>query len=163
MLALSLRETETDELLRLTFEMFAARAARVRIDLRVEPSEHATIVVDPDHVLRILGNLVTNALQATPEGGTVVIGAHAGPGDAIRFTVHDTGPGIAAGQQAQLFDAYRQGSGTNRGSLGLGLHISQALAKAHGGTVGVDSEPRRGSTFWVQLPRRAAAPDGHVS
>jgi signal transduction histidine kinase len=106
------------------------------------------------HVQTILANLTTNALRATPAGGTVRVGAALQEGAAI-LTVADTGVGIATDHLPHLFDRmYRVDSARDRssGGTGLGLAIVKGLATALDGDITVDSSPGDGSTFRVRLP-----------
>jgi signal transduction histidine kinase len=131
---------------------------------------------DSARLRQVLQNLTDNALKFTPPGGTVTLGVEAtemriseppgidddsgvvlmhAPQRAVRITVRDTGIGIPAHEQARVFDAFYQvdGSATREhGGTGLGLSIVKRLVEAHGGTVGVESEPGQGSTFYVDLP-----------
>ena len=155
-LQLDLSPIDSDELLQLTIESFATRAERAGVTLRLDHQTHARIVADRDRVLQILANLVGNALKVTPRGGEIVLAASVTAGDRIRFSVHDSGPGIAEHELPILFDAYRQGNAPQAqrsGSLGLGLYISKTLTQAHGGDIGVDTKVDEGSTFWFELPR----------
>ena len=103
----------------------------------------------------ILKNLIANALKFTETGEVVVNAAPQGSG--VEFTVCDTGVGIPAEEQATIFDPFRQGSnrqGEHRGA-GLGLYLVRRLTEALGGTVSVESEVGRGSTFHVRVPLRS--------
>lgn len=108
---------------------------------------------DPGKLKVVLRNLLTNAIKFT-RAGEVTVGARRLV-DAVEIYVADTGVGIAPEQQAVIFDAFRQGSTTNvRGltGVGLGLHIAKRLLDLLGGTVSVESELGKGSTFRVRLP-----------
>ncbi len=148
-------------LLELTEELFASRAAKARVRIRLDACPDDAIVVDRDRILQVLSNLVANALSFTPANGEIALAA-ARVGRAMRFTVKDTGPGIAEGERARLFDAFAQGregarsKRSRRGSIGLGLYIARNLVRAHGGRIGVDSAPGQGSTFWFEVPVEAA-------
>ena len=105
-------------------------------------------------------NYVTNAIKYSPGSGPVVMAvrpAAALGGAWARVEVRDLGPGIDPDHVPRLFDEFfappRPGSDTQkpRGS-GLGLSIVRRIAEAHGGRVGVDTEPNGGSTFWMELP-----------
>ena len=113
---------------------------------------------DPSRLRQVLLNLAGNAVKFTASG-EVVMRAHleqqTTSGVVVRFEVTDTGIGIAAKDQSRMFEAFSQvDSSTTRtyGGTGLGLAISRELVTAMGGTIGVDSRPGRGSTFWVTLP-----------
>lgn len=107
---------------------------------------------DRDRVLQALVNLLTNAVKFTPERGTIRVTASA-HGSGVEFSVADTGPGIPEGQIATLFDRYVRQSRSTGGGTGLGLYITKAIAEAHGGTLGVASQPGKGATFSLYLPR----------
>ena len=104
-------------------------------------------------MLEILSNLLGNALKFSPND--THIAARAEPsGDAMRFSVADGGPGIAADQIPHLFDRFWQGDRRKRrDGLGLGLYICKRLVEAHHGAIGCDSTPGAGTTFWFTLPR----------
>ena len=107
---------------------------------------------DAERVERVLTNLVGNAVKFTPAGGAIAVRAQA-LGDRLRVEVADTGPGIAQDQQAALFQRFSQlADGQAKGGTGLGLSICRAIVEAHGGTIGVESEPGQGATFWFELP-----------
>ena len=104
------------------------------------------------HTLRILGNLVENALRYAPPGTPVELSA-APQGDKLRFSVADRGPGVPASEVTQIFEPfYRPPNAANDGGAGLGLSIAQRLAQAQGGAV--QYAPRRGggSVFSLLLP-----------
>ncbi|MFQ5699495.1 MAG: response regulator [Myxococcota bacterium] len=118
---------------------------------------------DPTRLRQILINLLGNALKFTEEGEVfleVSLESEDSSHSVIRFAVSDTGIGIAPEQVDQLFDAFSQadGSTTRRfGGTGLGLAIVRQLTELMGGQVGVESQPGRGSTFWVS-PRIERGP-----
>jgi signal transduction histidine kinase len=121
----------------------------------------ATLVCDLRSTRQILVNLIGNATKFT-SGGRVELCVR-DEGDAVAFAVSDTGIGIAAEHLGALFVRFYQvdSSPTRRhGGTGLGLSISRALAEAMGGSLGVTSEPGRGSTFTLRLPQRRPAAGG---
>jgi signal transduction histidine kinase len=112
------------------------------------------VLADHDRILQVFGNLLSNALDVTPQGGRVEVRAVL-RGPAVRFSVSDTGPGLAPGEAEHVFEPYRRGSAAGYKGTGLGLAIASGIVAAHGGEIGVDSEPGRGATFWFTLPAAA--------
>jgi PAS domain S-box-containing protein len=110
---------------------------------------------------QVLGNLLSNALKFTAEGGRIDVSCQAAGGEVL-ITVRDSGIGIEAGFLASVFEPFRQAdSRTTRrhGGLGLGLAIARHLVEQHGGSIQVASEGAgRGATFTVRLPAATAAP-----
>jgi two-component system phosphate regulon sensor histidine kinase PhoR len=138
------------------FEETAARRG-LTLDLAVRPGLRATF--DRKRVEVALGNLLDNAIKYT-DAGTVRVSAEAGA-SSIRVTVADTGRGIAAQHLPRIFERfYRVDRGRSRatGGTGLGLSIVKHAIELHGGRVGVQSAPDRGSTFWFELPTNGATP-----
>ena len=141
-----------------------AHAERRDVTLRVDsPPGAPTVLVDPERMGQVLGNLVDNALRHTPAGGSVTLSCTAAP-DRVELTVADTGEGIAAQHLPHVFERfYRAEAARDRtsGGSGIGLAISKALVEAHGGTLTAASEGAgRGSTFTITLPRSAAVIPG---
>ena len=124
--------------------------ARVEV---VVPDGLPAVDADPDRFDRILVNLVGNALKYS--SGRVVVGAEP-VGGFVRISVADEGPGIAAADQARLFERYQRGHRHEGEGLGLGLYIVRCLVEAHGGRVELESAPGQGSTFSFTMP--VAAP-----
>jgi signal transduction histidine kinase/CheY-like chemotaxis protein len=122
--------------------------------LRYRPEVPRRVVADAARIRQVLLNLVGNALKFTPSG-RVVLDVSMVTDERIRLAVRDTGIGMNILQQAQLFQPFMQAdAGTTRtyGGTGLGLAISKRLIELMNGTVGVTSEPERGSVFWCELP-----------
>jgi PAS domain S-box-containing protein len=122
----------------------------LQVDL---PETPLVLRMDSQRIGQVLINLIGNALKFTEPGGQIIVRARQ-EGTLIRCEVADTGIGIAPEDIPKLFQRFSQlESGVKQGKgTGLGLSISKALIDAHGGTIGVQSEPRRGSTFWFTLP-----------
>jgi signal transduction histidine kinase len=98
----------------------------------------------------VFSNLVGNALQFTPRGGRVRIGASA-VGTGVRFFVEDTGPGIATEHLGRVFDRFWQAQDASHRGSGLGLSIARAIVEAHGSGLAVDSTPGAGCRFHFTL------------
>jgi signal transduction histidine kinase len=106
---------------------------------------------DRERIHQVLSNLVGNAVKFTPQGGRVLVTAMAEDGEA-RVSVADTGPGIPPEHLPHVFDRFWQARSTRRAGAGLGLAIARGIVEAHGGVIGVQSEPGRGTTFHFTLP-----------
>jgi len=120
----------------------------------------AKLSADPKRLKQILVNLLTNAVKFTPEGGRIGLTVAAPEGeDVVRFTVWDTGIGIAPENARKLFRAFTQvdsGLSRTQEGTGLGLALVAKLVELHGGNVALESEPGQGSRFIVTLPQIAA-------
>lgn len=125
----------------------------------VIPSQLAA-VVDSNEMHQVFLNLLTNALQAMPGGGRIVVEASRNDGGGLAIRVTDTGVGIAPGEIDHVFDPFYTSKNCERDparrGTGLGLSVSYRIVEAHGGLLSVDSRPGGGSTFTVSLP--AAGP-----
>jgi two-component system sensor histidine kinase BaeS len=128
-----------------------AEAAGVTLSTRVE--HPVRVHADADRLRQVVGNLVGNALRATPPGGTVTLAAGRHDGAAV-LRVTDTGTGIPADQLPHLFDRFWRADaarGRTTGGSGLGLSITRQIVADHGGTVEVESTVGVGTTFTVTL------------
>jgi signal transduction histidine kinase len=130
--------------------------------MRIETAQHLPwVLADPRRLQQILGNLVSNAIKFTEDGGVLTLGASAA-GTAVQFSVSDTGVGIDAADVPTIFDPFRQAdSSTTRrhGGLGIGLSVVRGLVELHGGQVWAESDgPGRGATFVVRLPAAVGHP-----
>ncbi|MCA8951723.1 MAG: HAMP domain-containing protein [Planctomycetes bacterium] len=140
----------------------AARRQRVSIDRSLAPV--GTLRGDADGLHQVVVNLLLNALQAMPDGGTlrVATSTHA---DEIAIRVADDGVGIAPEALDHVFEPFftARGSDPARAGTGLGLSVSHGIAAAHGGRITVESRPGEGATFTVLLPRDGTADDAAVT
>jgi PAS domain S-box-containing protein len=140
------------------------------VDLIAEPTEAPEFIGDPDRILQVLLNLISNAAKFTQQGFVRVTAsreraAGAGvDGVGVEFQVRDTGTGISAAEHDLIFDRFRQaGSGamTNKpAGTGLGLPICRQIVEHHGGRIWVDSWPGRGSSFRFWMPLEPPRPAG---
>jgi signal transduction histidine kinase len=108
---------------------------------------------DRHRILQVLANLIGNALRFTPEGGRITVRIDAEAPDKnrlVRFVVDDTGTGIKPEHLPHVFEQYWKGDAKG---TGLGLYIAQSIVRAHGGDIGVQSEPGRGASFFFTVPR----------
>ncbi|MCS7039817.1 MAG: HAMP domain-containing histidine kinase, partial [Caldilineales bacterium] len=119
-----------------------------------------TIHVDPERMMQVLNNLVTNAIRFTPAGGRITLAAAADT-DRVYLRVSDTGVGIPAADLPYVFERFYRGDKarhTATGESGLGLAIARSLVEAHGGTIAVASEEGKGTTFTITLPMAKPSP-----
>ncbi|MGZ3417895.1 MAG: sensor histidine kinase [Polyangiales bacterium] len=148
-LHLSKRSHGAAELLRAARDAAVPEAEHRRIALVVEVQSHEQVICDGARIRQVLSNLVANALKHTQSGGEVRL-AVGRDGYQAKFEVRDTGVGIRSGDLEKVFERSWT-TDRSRGS-GLGLYISRALVRAHGGDIGVESAPGQGSVFWFTLP-----------
>jgi two-component system, sensor histidine kinase and response regulator len=147
------------EMLGETLQALALRAHAKGLELacRIAPEVPDDVIGDPDRIRQILVNLVGNAIKFTDSGEVIVAATNdvvEGPGIGLRFSVADTGIGIAAEKVHSIFEPFEQadGSTTRRfGGTGLGLTISSNLVEMMGGRIWVASEVGRGTTFWFTI------------
>lgn len=155
--ALAPERCEPGALVRQSLDALGPAFDRAGVELAVEPTAASvpSIDVDPDRIAEVLANLLQNALQATPAGGTVTVTVNAG-GRWVDISVNDTGIGIGIEHLDRIFERfYRidEARARSGGGSGIGLPISRAIVEAHGGRLSAMSEgPGRGSTFTVSLP-----------
>lgn len=132
---------------------------------------------DPERILQVLRNVLTNAIKYTPDGGKISVDGRKLPGF-IEIIIHDTGIGIAPEDQNFIFEKFTRlgstslhSSGKTKfkgGGPGLGLHIAKGIIEAHGGAIWVESQGHDekkfpGSTFHILLPLLSAPPDSHMA
>ncbi len=114
----------------------------------------ARVYADPDRLGQVLVNLLSNAAKYSPQGATVQVSV-ANRDDHVRVEVRDQGPGVPPAARAHIFDRFvrlHHAPDPRMSGTGLGLSIAKALIERMGGTIGVDSEPGAGSTFFFELP-----------
>jgi two-component system OmpR family sensor kinase len=144
--------------------LFAAHADEKRVTLQMDCAPNLPpVLADADRIAQVLNNLLSNALRHTPADGIVrIVASHAQQAgcatsdtDMICIRVIDTGPGIPADDLPHVFDRFwraDRGRARAQGGAGLGLAIARQLVLAHGGAIGVESEPGKGACFWFTLP-----------
>ena len=143
---------------------FASYAERKRITLQFEPTEDEVIAyVDKEKIEKVMTNVLSNAFKFTPEGGhiRVVAACERGEGNnastpgSLAVAVSDTGIGIPQEKLPKIFDRFYQVDGTHTRSqegTGIGLALTKELVNLHKGTISVESEEGKGSTFRVNIP-----------
>ena len=163
---LALERTSTDLTVLVTriVDRHRPQADARSVSLNVSASEHVPIIfLDPGRVEQILGNVLSNALRYTPEGGQIDIEITSPPKgitksndiEIVRLTVHDNGPGIPPEALPYLFDRFFRGDRArcrDEGGTGLGLAIARQLSQAHGGDLTARNHPQGGAVFTLTLP-----------
>lgn len=136
-----------------TAESLRPLAAKKGIELRLEAAPGLPkVMMDKKYVERAITNLVSNAVNYTPEGGQVTLGASMND-EVLELSVTDTGPGIPREERERIFEKfYRAPETSGKKGSGLGLAIVKGVAEAHGGQVELESAPGEGSRFSMFLP-----------
>jgi signal transduction histidine kinase len=159
-LPLILQTVQIDELLAQVRRQFAQVALDRDVDFAVNAATDLTLRADPELLVQALGNLVSNAIRHTPQGGTVEIRAtriaSASRPPGIRITVADTGVGIEQEQLERLFERFYRGGdqSTSRDgrNFGLGLAIVHEVVERHEGQISIESTPGQGTFATIDLP-----------
>jgi signal transduction histidine kinase len=138
--------------------------ARDRVQIKVTEIDQIRVNGDRDRLKQVLLNLVSNAINYTPQGGEVFISLGK-VGEQARLIVRDTGPGIPAEDLPHIFERfYRAEKSRTRskaGGFGLGLSIAHWIIAHHGGRIEVSSQEGKGTTFCIWLPLLNSSDNGH--
>ena len=148
-------ETDVGELVKDVIESLAVGSEwNPRVELREDLGQDLRVMGDPAELRQVLWNLMINAIQSMPEGGTLSVTARPdgdnGEARAVRVEIGDTGPGIDPVHIEKIWEPFYT---TREKGSGLGLAIVRRIVESHGGAVEVQSEAMRGSRFRVRLPR----------
>ena len=132
-----------------------AESAGIALTVTTDGNGPFAVLADAGRLQQVLGNLVSNAIRHTGNGGTINVRAESAD-DGVRIEVEDTGEGISPEDLPFVFDRFWRGDASRARSVhtggGLGLAIARQLVEAHGGRIAVRSEPSRGTTFTIDLP-----------
>ncbi|HXI55478.1 MAG TPA: ATP-binding protein [Polyangia bacterium] len=163
------RRVDPESLISSALEVHRAAAEQAGVTLATEVFPGLPdVFVDPDRLQLVFTNLLSNAIRFAPAGSNITVRARAErPPDSVRehrladatkvrFEIQDQGPGIPKEHQVALFEKFFRVPGSPTGGSGLGLFIAKGLVQAHGGEIGVASEPGQGAAFWFTIP---AAPE----
>jgi two-component system OmpR family sensor kinase/two-component system sensor histidine kinase BaeS len=145
------------DLLQSAASAFAPQAQEAGVSLRLAPiCAPPELYADPQRISQVLGNLLSNALRHTPQGGTITLAAWSPPADSahVFMSVQDTGVGIAPEDLPHIFDRFWKAdkARSRSGGVGLGLAIARRIVEAHGGQIWASSAPGEGTTLAFALP-----------
>ena len=157
---LELSEVPANELVDEAVKRFQPQALAGGLELTTELHQgNPTVLVDRERIEHVFDNLIMNAIQHSPRGGSVTVGSHS-DGERARFVVRDTGEGIPAEHLARIFEKfYRVPRTRHAGGAGLGLAIVREIVTAHGGQIEVNSQPGKETTFTFSLATTGATLD----
>jgi signal transduction histidine kinase len=145
---------DLDEIVLAAVEAAAPTIAAAGLTLTADCEPGAAVLGDAGRLAQLADNLLSNAIKFTPEGGEVRVRVARRDGS-VQLVVTDTGMGIPAGEQDRLFDRFFRSSNAVGHAIpgtGLGLHITKAIAEAHGGGIAVESSEGHGARIVVDLP-----------
>jgi signal transduction histidine kinase len=145
------RQADLLGVLRRALALVEGRARRQKVTFLADlPTEPIALLIDPEQIHQVMVNLLLNALDALPRGGTVHLSvARKSTPPGAEVTIHDSGPGIAARIRERLFEPFVSSKETG---VGLGLSICKRLIEAHGGTIRGENSPEGGAVFAFTLP-----------
>lgn len=151
---LVLQPSNPSDMISHAVEAATKEAERYQVNIQVNEAEPVSeIFADTDKTQWVLINLLVNAIHYSPVGGTVTVSLEQ-QGTSVRFAVTDKGKGIDPKYTTRIFDRYFQVPGSNKSGSGLGLAICREFIEAQGGTIGVDSQPGEGSTFYFLIEQK---------
>jgi len=154
-LALTLDRFRARELVESARESAAGMALdrRVEVTVRESAALDTSVTVDRRRIRQVITNLIANAIKFSDPGETVEIDVARTEDDRLRIEVLDRGPGVPEDDRERIFERFRQARSSDgrRGGTGLGLAVARALAKQHGGQVGMRPRDGGGSAFWLEL------------
>ena len=153
---LHIEKTSVPQLCKALVASFSALTKKKKIKVKLQLDNNIPpLSTDASKVQQILYNFLSNAVKFTPEKGRIEIRANMQGEQTVRIAVSDTGPGIAETDKEKIFEKFRQADGSitrqSTGS-GLGLAISKELAAMLAGSIGIEGETDKGSTFWLDIP-----------
>ncbi len=151
-LSLHRQRWPVEDVIDLAFAVSATAAQQHGVTLQTRvPGGLPALYCDRERLVRVLVNLITNAIKVTPPGDMVMVQASQRVGMA-ELSVIDTGTGMEEAEIVHVFERYWRSPSADHSGFGLGLHIARVLVEAHGGSIRVDSAPGRGSRFTIAIP-----------
>lgn len=148
---MSFDEIDLDEVVEQSISAVGALAAERKIQIEYATTD-AMAIADGNRMVQVLVNFLSNALKYSPEGGKISVQINS-TADWHEVRVTDQGPGIAPEYHEVIFQRFGQAkSSEQKEGTGLGLAICKTIIDQHGGTIGLDSEAGKGSSFWFRLP-----------
>jgi signal transduction histidine kinase len=151
---LNLQETDVAGLLAGAVASARTHASGSGVELVLDVEEPLTARVDPGRIRQVFGNLVSNAIKFSPDGGRVIARAHRANSHVV-CSIADSGIGMDGQEQEQAFTKFFRSARSRETAIpgaGLGLPISKTIVEGHGGSISLRSEPGKGTTVTVNLP-----------
>lgn len=150
-----IEEENLSSVVKAAFVQFKPETERkgLKFELSIPSEIKDKVLVDPDRIHEVVANLISNAVKYTDKG-SVTVRLTQPNASIVRFEVEDTGPGISSEEQGKLFQKFARAEsaiGKTTGT-GLGLYICKLLMERFNGKIGLESEEKKGSTFWFELP-----------
>lgn len=156
-LSLNLTEVNFNQLIKDWFDSFLAVAKKRDIKMNLEePPETVTLAIDAEKMERVFFNLISNALKYSPDNSSITV-KFGVEDDKLVIKVSDTGEGISKEDIGNIFDRFFQVDRVRPRGSGIGLSLTKAFVELHGGSISVESELKKGSTFTITLPLKHVA------
>ncbi len=152
---LQIGSLDTLEVVTVAVDGLKGMANEASVKLNVVMDALGYVLADEDRIIQVLTNFISNAIKFSRAGDLVVVKISQPVPERIRFSVKDSGPGIAEDQQHKIFGKFEKidaHDGLKRKGSGLGLAISKGIVEEHGGTIGFSTELDKGTEFWFELP-----------
>jgi len=143
--------TEIAHIVQEAYEEIQPYAADKDIDIHSTMKNTRTAYIDRARFRQVLHNVLNNAIEHTPEGGTIRISTESS-GNTIAINISDAGPGMPDNDIERIFDKYKRGSRADSRGSGIGLYIARLLTEAHGGTIRAANNPDAGAVFRIEVP-----------
>jgi signal transduction histidine kinase len=145
---LNVRSENLSDIINDVLELLRPQLAANKVEVRLSIDHDAKVMADQSSVRGALMNLMLNAIEAMPQGGTLSIAADE-IGDTLRLEITDTGRGIAEEEAKKIFEPFYT---TKAQGLGLGMSYAKRIIEQHGGTIALSSRPGEGTTLSIALP-----------